>query len=87
MNGRLICTATSSNGSNSIYSNATSDYSHTIHFYADPLTSGVTLVSASGHNYATPAAVPEPGSIALILGFGTTGAGFLFRRKQARKAA
>ncbi len=34
-----------------------------------------------------PAAVPEPGSIALLTGLSLTGAAFLRRRKQARKAA
>lgn len=33
----------------------------------------------------TPAAVPEPGSIALLVGMGVTGAAFLRRRKQAGK--
>ena len=36
----------------------------------------------------TPVAVPEPGSVALLVGMGTMGAGFLTRRRnQARKAA
>ena len=36
---------------------------------------------------STPAAVPEPGSIALLTGMTLTGAAFLRRRKQASKAA
>ena len=36
--------------------------------------------------FFTAAAVPEPGSIALFAGMGAVGAGFLRRRKQARKA-
>jgi hypothetical protein len=55
------------------------------------------LITAGGGNGAslidniqlgTVAAVPEPGSIALLAGMGLSGAGFLARRrKQARKAA
>ena len=55
---------------------------------------GATYLTASGAQYnilgATygPAAVPEPGSVALVVGLGISGAGFLARRrKQARPAA
>ena len=42
----------------------------------------------NGTIFYTPAAVPEPGSIALLTGMGVVGAGFLRRRKQnAHKAA
>lgn len=46
------------------------DYAHTLHLYIDTLTDGVTLTSASGHDYATPlvaggGTVPEPASWAL----------------------
>jgi len=36
--------------------------------YADSRTAGVNIVSASGHNYATPqqTAIPEPGTFALF---------------------
>lgn len=35
-------------------------------------------------NVRGPVAVPEPGSVALLIGLATTGAGFLSRRKRAR---
>ena len=38
-------------------------------------------------SYVTPAAVPEPGSVALLAGMGLSGAGFLARRrKNARQS-
>ena len=47
-------------------------------------------VSGSG-TLSTPAfdtpPVPEPGSVALLVGMGVTGAGFLTRRRMARKSA
>jgi len=52
---------------------ATSDYSNTAHYYADPVTPGVTLVSASGHDYSAPAPVPEASttvSLGALLGLG-----------------
>lgn len=36
------------------------------HFYLSPLDAGTGLLSASGHDYAAPA-VPEPGTLALLL--------------------
>ena len=37
--------------------------------------------------FAAPAAVPEPGSIALLIGMSVTGAGFVARRRKSAKAA
>ena len=54
---------------------------------------GATYLTASGASYnilgATygPAAVPEPGFVAMLIGMGFSGAGFFARRKNARKAA
>lgn len=55
---------------------------------------GATYLTASGAHYNVlggtygPAAVPEPGSLVLLVGIGITSAGFLARRRnQARKAA
>ena len=45
-----------------------------------------TAFRADGLNLtANPAAVPEPGSVAMLVGLGVTGAGFLARRKRAGK--
>jgi hypothetical protein len=46
---------------------ATVDYSDTAYFYADALTAGATLVSASGYDYSTPSPVPLPASLPLLL--------------------
>jgi hypothetical protein len=40
------------------------------------------IVNGSAFSPALPAAVPEPGSIALLLGMGLTGAGFLRKRRR-----
>ena len=44
------------------------DAADTTHFYLDPMTPGVTLVSSSGHDFSTPSptSVPEPGSLVLL---------------------
>ena len=45
------------------------------------------FISTLTFSSSTPAAVPEPGSIALLTGMTLTGAAFLRRRKSARTAA
>ena len=57
------------------------------------LAAPTNVLTSSGSYYSamafiTPAATPEPGSLALLVGLGVTGAGFLVRRrKQAGKTA
>jgi hypothetical protein len=47
---------------------STSDFSNTVTTYIDPITPGVELISASGHDYSTPssATVPEPSSLTFM---------------------
>ena len=60
------------------------DASDTGFFYADPVTSGLELVSASGHDYETPGvgtpSVPEPSTWAMML-LGFAGLGYVSYRK------
>ena len=64
-----------------------SDYSNTANFYADSLTPGVSLVSASGHDYASP--VPEASSClsfgGLLVGLGGMAVRIRRRRPVSRK--
>jgi hypothetical protein len=63
--------------------NSIADAQDTGYFYANPLTAGLELVSASGHNYATPGkSVPEPGSL-FLFGLGIAGV-TRFRRRHER---
>jgi hypothetical protein len=58
----------------------------TTQFHLDPLSGGVTVVSDSGHDYATAAvsAVPEPSELALLLaGFAAIGGVGTLRRRAA----
>jgi hypothetical protein len=54
-------------------------------FYADPQTAGLELVSASGHDYASPGVgtptVPEPSTWAMIV-LGFAGLGYAARRRR-----
>jgi hypothetical protein len=68
---------------------ATADASNTLLTFLDPITPGLTITSASGHDYSTDAAnggtpgtgaVPEPSSLALAL----SGLAFLaYRRRRS----
>jgi PEP-CTERM motif len=59
-------------------------------FYADPVTSGLELVSASGHGYASPGVgaptVPEPSAwLTMLLGFAGLGfAGYRASRQSGK---
>ena len=56
-------------------------------YFLTSLTPATPTLTAT-FNVVTPAAVPEPDSIALLAGMGLSGAGFLVRRrKTARKSA
>ena len=61
---------------------ARTDYSNTVHFYFDALTPGANTLSASGHDYALAAAVPEP-PIVWTLGVGLGLLAWRRRRQQA----
>jgi len=59
-----------------------SNYLDTMHSFADVLTPGATLVSSSGHDYASPAAtVPEPEGWAMLV-TGLCAIGFMARRRR-----
>lgn len=61
---------------------ATEDYSNTVYYHIDSLTSGATNQSTSGYDYST-ASVPEPGNYALMLsGMGLVG--YVVRRKKPK---
>ena len=77
--------------------NGTSDFSNTLALSSIQLldangnqVNGATYLTASGTHYNIlgakygPAAVPEPGSVALLVGVAVSGAGFLARRRQKR---
>ena len=60
---------------------AVSDYSHTLDVYFDATTPGTNTIGLSGHDYATPNAVPVPSSLVLAAGFlGIAGFATLRRR-------
>ena len=65
---------------------ADSDYSHTMNIFADVLTPGVTLIFASGHDYTSPAAIPEPPP-AMLLALGLAALGALAARRPDRRPA
>lgn len=50
------------------YLTAVADYKDTLTVHLDAVTPGANTVGLSGYNYATAAAVPEPSSVALLLG-------------------
>ncbi len=71
-------------------SSALIDALDTGYFYADPVTPGLELVSASGHDYATPGqgapTVPEPPTwVTMLLGF--AGLGVAASRSSRKRAA
>jgi hypothetical protein len=51
---------------------ALADFGNTGLFYLDSQTSGVTLISESGHNYASPTPVPTPALLPGLLGLGAS---------------
>jgi len=67
------------------YRAVTADFSHTANFYADSIP-GVTLTSTSGHNYSSPAAIPEPETYAMLLA-GVGLLGFTGRRRKQKEVA
>jgi hypothetical protein len=58
------------------------DYSDTVHTYLDVGAGAPDVVGVSGHDYATNASVPEPGSwVMLVAGLGVAGAGLRRARR------
>jgi hypothetical protein len=68
-----------------IYNQPSVDASHTSTVFVDSLTPGVTLVAASGHDYSTAAAVPEPATASLVL-LGLAVVTTTARRRASRRA-
>jgi hypothetical protein len=64
---------------------AETNINNTLHYYLSG--PGVSVIGASGHDYAPLAAVPEPGFVALLVGIGIGGASFLVRRNKAQQGA
>ena len=53
-------------------------------FSAQSFNNGTGQAAFNTTSVAGPSAVPEPGSVALLIGIGVTGAGFLIRRKRSK---
>lgn len=64
---------------------AQADYQNTVHFYLDAVTPGANTVATSGYDYASPSAVPEPETYAMMMvGLGLIG---LIARRKKQSAA
>ena len=89
---QIVAGAEAENQTPVIYGSGTGtlDAADTGVFYADPVTAGLELVSASGHDYASPGVgtptVPEPSTWAMML-LGFAGLGYAARRRSARLIA
>jgi hypothetical protein len=73
-----------SNNYHPAYQTAVADYSHTLNMHLDTVTPGANTVGVSGHDYTTPASIPEPTVWALMLvGFGGIGTALRGPRRPA----
>jgi hypothetical protein len=85
---QIVAGAEAENQTAGIFGSGTGilDATDTGFFYADPVTAGLELVSASGHDYATPGVgtptVPEPSTWVMIL-MGFAGLGYAALRRRA----
>jgi hypothetical protein len=66
-----------------VFGSATADYSSTDHVYITPLTPGLQIISASGHDYSVPQSAPEPASLSLVA---ASLAGWWLRGRRAKGA-
>jgi hypothetical protein len=88
---QIVAGAEAENQTPVIYGSGTGilDATDTGVFYADPVTAGLELVSASGHDYASPGAappsVPEPSTWTMII-LGFAGLGYAAYRRGALAA-
>jgi len=61
-------------------------YIHTDNLYIDIDTQGHQLITASGHNYSSPTATPEPSTAALLItAFLTLSLGRLRKQRRGRQ--